>query len=82
MVKPKNLLLYDQKSMILKLGMKYQGLMYYKVYINYDNGLTMTYFTLKSKLSRIICILMGKTIRKSFNGTLIESYLMGKTCSK
>ena len=34
--------------MILKLGMKHLGLKLYKVYINDDPGLTLTYFTLKS----------------------------------
>ena len=34
--------------MILKLGMKHQGLKLYKVYINDDPGLTLTYFTVRS----------------------------------
>ena len=36
--------------MILKLGMQHQGLKLYKVYINSDPGLTLTYFTARSNL--------------------------------
>ena len=36
--------------MILKLGMQYWGLELYKVYINDDPGLTLTYFTARSNL--------------------------------
>ena len=32
--------------MILKLGMKQQAMELYKVYINHDPGMTMTYFNL------------------------------------
>ena len=31
--------------MILKLGMKHQGMELYKVYINHDPWMTLTYFT-------------------------------------
>ena len=34
--------------MILKLGVQHQGLKLYKVYINDDPGLTLTYFTARS----------------------------------
>ena len=34
--------------MILKLGMYHWGLKLYKVYINDDPGLTLTYFTARS----------------------------------
>ena len=30
--------------MILKLGMKHLGMVLYKVYINHDPGMTLTYF--------------------------------------
>ena len=36
--------------MILKLGMKHWGLKLYKVHINDDPGLTLTYFTARSNL--------------------------------
>ena len=36
--------------MILKLGMYHWGLKLYKVYINDDPGLTLTYFTARSNL--------------------------------
>ena len=36
--------------MILKLGMQHQVLKLYKVYINGDPGLTLTYFTAMSNL--------------------------------
>ena len=44
----KNLLLQNQSPMILKLGMYYWGLKFYKFYINEDPGLTLTYFTTRS----------------------------------
>ena len=34
--------------MILKLGMEHQGEEFYKVYINHDPGMTLTYFTARS----------------------------------
>ena len=36
--------------MILKLGMQHRGLKVYKVCINVDPGLTLTYFTTRSNL--------------------------------
>ena len=36
--------------MILKLGMKHLGMELYKVYINHDPGMTLTYFTARSTL--------------------------------
>ena len=36
--------------MILKLGIQHWGLKLYKVYINSDPGLTLTYFTARSNL--------------------------------
>ena len=36
--------------MILKLGMQHRGLKFYKVCINGDPGLTLTYFTPMSNL--------------------------------
>ena len=36
--------------MILKFGMQHRGLNLYKVYINGDPGLTLTYFTARSSL--------------------------------
>ena len=49
--------------MILKLGMQYQGLKFYKVYMNVDllNG--------KVTLGRLY-VQMGKTVKKSFNENL------------
>ena len=61
--------------MILKLGMKHQGEELYKVYINHDPGMTLTYFTARStcvahafewgKLSE--CHLRGNTLWKWAN---------------
>ena len=34
--------------MILKLGMKHLGMELYKVNINHDPGMTLTYFTARS----------------------------------
>ena len=52
--------------MILKLGMKHQGLKFYKVYINDDPGLTLTYFTARSNW--VICMFEW--------GKLLQSHLM------
>ena len=46
----KNLLLQNQKSYDLELGMYHWGLKLYKIYINDDPGLTLTYFTARSNL--------------------------------
>ena len=34
--------------MTLKLGMKHQGMKLYKVYVNHDPGMTLTYFMARS----------------------------------
>ena len=34
--------------MILKLGVKHLGMELYKIYINQDPGMTLTYFTARS----------------------------------
>ena len=39
-----------RSSMILKFGMQHRGFMLYKICINGDPGLTLTYFTAKSNL--------------------------------
>ena len=58
--------------MILKLGLQHQGLKLYKVYINDDPGLTLTYFTARSNL-----------VAHTFEwGKVLQSHLMGETCSK
>ena len=58
--------------MILKLGMLHQGLNIYKVYVNDDPGLTLTYFTARSNW-----------FAYTFEwGELLQSYLMEKTSSK
>ena len=58
--------------MILKLGMYYRGVKFYKVNINGDLGLTLTYLTARSNL-----------VTYTFEwGKLLQSHLMGKPCSK
>ena len=37
-----------RRPMILKLGMKHQGIEVYKICINHDPGMTLTYFTARS----------------------------------
>ena len=49
--------------MILKLGVKHQAMELYKVYINHDHGMTLTFFTARSPMH-----LNGKNRRMSFNG--------------
>ena len=60
--------------MILKLGMKHRDLKLYKVYINDDPGLTLTYFTAMSNWVAYI----------SKWGKLLQGYLIGGggDCSK
>ena len=55
--------------MILKLGnaMQYRGLKLYKVYINDEPMLTLTYFTARSNLVAFM-FEWGKIVTKSFNG--------------
>ena len=49
--------------MILKLGMWHWGLKLYKVYINDDPGLTLTYFTIRSNLVPYVFVWeKGKTM--------------------
>ena len=60
--------------MILKLGMQHKRLKLYKVCINDDPGLTLTYFTERSNL-----------VAYEFNeggGDFLECHLIGKPCSK
>ena len=50
--------------MILKLGMEHYVLKLYKVYINDDPELTLTYFMTMSKLAKIVLVLtVGSDIR-------------------
>ena len=51
--------------MILKLGMYHRGLKLYKVYINGDPGLTLTYFTARSNFG-ILGIFIGKSENSGF----------------
>ena len=44
----KNLLLQNQKAYDFKLGMKHLGMELYKVCINHDTGMTLTYLTARS----------------------------------
>ena len=61
-----------RSPLILQLGMQHQGFKLYKVYINYDSGLTLTYFTERSNW-----------VAYAFeSGKLLQSNLMGKTYSK
>ena len=41
-----------RRPMILKLGVKHQWLELYKVYINHDPGMTLTYFYSKVNIGR------------------------------
>ena len=60
--------------MIFNLGMQHKGLEFYKADINDELGLTfgLTYFTARSNW--VACTFEW--------GKLLQSYLMGKTCSK
>ena len=60
--------------MILKLGMQYWGLKLYKVYINGDPGLTLTYLTARSNLE-IKAFLKEKVKTVDFSETIAASGL-------
>ena len=54
------------------LGMKHQAMELYKVYINHDPGMTLTFFTARSTY-----------VAYAFEwGKLLQCHLKGKTCSK
>ena len=58
--------------MILKLGMEYFVLKLYKVFINDDPELTLTYFTTVSNLAKLVFVLIvGPVIRLAFEGPLV-----------
>ena len=57
--------------MVLKLDMQNQGLELYKIYINNDPGLTLTYFTTRSNWVAYT-FEWGKTVTKSFNGENLQ----------
>ena len=44
----KPLKIFSRRPMILKLGMKHPAMELYKVCINHDPGMTLTYFTARS----------------------------------
>ena len=53
--------------MILKLGMLHRGYKLYKVYINGDLGLTLTYFTAMSNLFAYV-LEWEKLLQSNLNG--------------
>ena len=60
-----------RSPMILKLGMKHQGLNLYKVYMHYDPGLTLTYFT--ARLNWIAYMFeWGKLLQSHFMGENLQ----------
>ena len=56
--------------MILKLGMQHRGLKRYKVYINGDHELTLTYFTARSNL--VACAFEWENYYKVINGKNLQ----------
>ena len=60
--------------MILKLGMWHLGLKLYKVYINVDPGLTMTYLT--ARINWVTCTFEREKLLQSH---LIEENLQQRT---
>ena len=61
--------------MILKLGMKHQAMELYKVYINHDPWMTLTYFMAKK-------INLGRPWHAFKWGKWLKCHLKGETCSK
>ena len=65
--------------MILKLGMQHRGPELYKICINGDPGLTLTYFTARSNL--VACVFeMAKTVSKKLNGKNLQQESSGPRC--
>ena len=64
-LKPSKIFSYRTNSpMTLKLGMEHYELKLYKVYINDDPELTLTYFTTMSNLVKVVFVLIvGPNIR-------------------
>ena len=60
--------------MILKVGMYHRGLKLYKVYINHDPGLTLTYFMARSNW--VDCMFEW---RKLLQSHLMEENLQQRT---
>ena len=58
--------------MILKLSMKHQAMELYKVCLNHEPGITLTFFTARST----------KVAHAIEWGKLLQCHLKGKTCSK
>ena len=57
--------------MILKLGMKHQGMEFYKIYLNHDPGMTLTNFTVRS--TQIAhAFERGKIVKMSFEGQNLQ----------
>ena len=68
--------------MILKLGMDRHGLEVYKVYINDDPGLTLTYYTAKSNLVNLAYFAFaGPRCQVSIYKTRLYSNKLGE-CQK
>ena len=64
--------------MILIRGMDHRGLKVYKVYINDNLGLTLTYFTARSNLVKTAyCAIPGPDARRAFKGPLVLWFLFG-----
>ena len=58
--------------MILKVGMKHRAMEFYKIYINHDPWMALTYFMARST-----------SVAHAFEwGKLVKCHLKGKTCSK
>ena len=58
--------------MIMKLGMEHYVLKLFKVYINDDPELTLTYFATLSNLVKLVFVLIvGPDIRRAFTGPMV-----------
>ena len=69
----KSIFFRTRRPMILKLGMKHQGMEVYKICINHVPGMTLTYFTAKQLRSPSMHFEWGK---------LLKCHSKGNTCSK
>ena len=65
--------------MVLKLGMQHRGIKLYKVYINGDPGLTLTYFTARSNLG-IKAFIWEKVKTVDFSETIAACDLKVRRC--
>ena len=60
--------------MILKLDLKHQAMELYKVYLNYDPGMTLTIFYSKASIGRL-CIRIEKLLKWNLKDKTVRKWV-------